>query len=155
MSHGSEASVESRSGWIPILGAIVWIWALYTLYNVSRFGGAVLFDLSTTSRIMGVHDGERIRSAVGLTYHGLPGALLVLVQIGLVVAALLASLSRETTRRRLAGVSLTLWSLLWLVNSIWMETLMGGEHPSDTTMLVLVTVAVGAWTALRWKPVSD
>ena len=56
---------------LNILGVITWLWAIYTLIAVGRYGGAVLFDLSTTSRIMGVRNGAEITSAIGLTWHGL------------------------------------------------------------------------------------
>ena len=59
------ASTGSRTGAaspvkriaIALFDAVTWAWILWTLYQVARYGGAVLFDPSTTSRIMAVISG--------------------------------------------------------------------------------------------------
>ena len=68
---------------------VAWGWVLWTLYLVGRFGGAVLLDTSTTSRLMAVRTGEHVDSAIGLTYTGIGGAAIVVTEI-LVIAAALA-----------------------------------------------------------------
>ena len=56
------------------------LWIGYAVSAVLSVGGAVLVDLSTTGRIMSVRNDELIVSAIGLTYHGAGGAILVVVQ---------------------------------------------------------------------------
>ena len=46
-----------------ILGALTTLWILYTLYQVSRFGGAVVIDPGTISRIMAVRNEDVITTA--------------------------------------------------------------------------------------------
>jgi len=133
-----------------LLDAATWAWVLWTLYQVARYGGAVLFDPSTTSRIMGVVSGDRIDSAIGLTYTGWWGALLVVVELVLVGAALWWSHGARDARRRASLVLLAGWTLLWLGNSIWMEQLAAGRHVSRTSIVVVATVVVLARAVLRW-----
>lgn len=134
-----------------VLGGLTLVWVAYTLYVVGRYGGAVIVDTGTTSRIMGVREGERVFSAIGLTYTGIGGAVLVVLELFIVVAALLLSVSKCSMRRRLGLVLLCLWTLLWLGNSLWMETLTGWRHASGTSMLAVATIVVLAWSALRWR----
>jgi hypothetical protein len=138
--------------WIEIaLGIVALGWVAYTVYQVGRFGGAVLLDLSTTSRIMSVRNGEQIISAIGLTYTGFGGAVLVVAELLVVGGAAGLSLSRRTTLRRSSLIVLSCWALLWLGNALWMERLSGGRHPSQTSLLAGVVVALLAWAALRWR----
>jgi hypothetical protein len=80
------------------------------------------------------------------------GAVLVVVELLVVAGALGLTLTSTARPRRIGLVLLCTWALLWLGNSIWMETLTGGRHVSGTTLLGVVVLAVLAWTALRWKP---
>lgn len=125
-------------------------WVLWTLYLVGRFGGAVVMDPSTTSRIMAVRNNQQVHSAIGLTYHGIGGAVLVVAELLLLIAALTLSLSGRTLLRRAGLAVLSCWSLLWLGNALWMEHLAGGDHVTKTTLLAAVTIAMLAWAALRW-----
>ncbi|MHC4948923.1 MAG: hypothetical protein ACYTG1_11780 [Planctomycetota bacterium] len=134
-----------------ILGLVTWAWTLWTLALVGRFGGAVLLDPGTTSRIMATGTGTRLHSAFGLTYHGVEGAVVVVAELLVVGAALLASLGQSVRVRRPALVILVAWAGLWLANSIWMEQLSGGRHPTDTTLVGLAAIAVLGWTVLRWR----
>ncbi len=135
---------------VLVYGAITWLFVIYTLIAVGRYGGAVLFDLSTTSRIMAVRNGDVIHSAIGLTWHGLPGAVLVVLELVLVAGAMVLSLNKAVGKRRIGGVILILWALLWLGNSIWMETLMAWRHVTTTSLLFVATLAVATWVGLRW-----
>lgn len=132
------------------LGVVAWGWVIWTLYLVARFGGAVLLDLSTTSRLMGVRNGDDVDSAIAMTYHGLGGAVLVVVELLVIAAALALSLSRKLNLRRTGLVVLSCWALLWLGNALWMERLSGGRHPTQTSLLAIAVVALVAWAALRW-----
>jgi hypothetical protein len=132
------------------LGAVAWAWVLWTLYLVGRFGGAVLLDPSTTSRIMSVRNGDHIDSAVGLTYHGVGGAAVVVAELGVVAGALLLSMSRRVRLRRTSLAVLSGWALLWLGNALWMERLTGGRHANQTSLLAIIVVVLLAWAGLRW-----
>ena len=127
----------------------------WTIYLVGRFGGAVLLDQTTTSRIMAVRTiGQDIDSAIGLTYDGFAGAVLVIVELLVVVWALGGTLSRRAGSRRLGLAVLVGWTLLWLANSIWMETLTHWRHASMTSVIAGATVVVVAFAALRWRSAS-
>ena len=152
------ASTGSRTGAaspvkriaIALFDAVTWAWILWTLYQVARYGGAVLFDPSTTSRIMAVISGERIDSAIGLTYTGWCGALLVVVELVLVGTALWWSHGARVARRRASLVLLAGWTLLWLGNSIWMEQLSAGRHASRTSIVAVAAGLLLARAVLRW-----
>ena len=116
------------------------------------FGGAVLLDQSATGRIMSAWTiGTDIDSAIGLTYTGLEGAVLMIVELLVVAWALLGTLSRRALPRRVGLTVLVLWTSLWLANSIWMETLWNWRHPSMTSVIAGATVVVVVFAALRWK----
>jgi hypothetical protein len=133
------------------LGFVAWGWVLWTLYQVGRFGGAVLVDPSTTGRIMAVRTDDQVHSAVLLTYQGIGGAVLVVVELLVVSAALALSCSTRHALRRAGLVVLCAWALLWLGNALWMERLMGGMHVVNTSLLAVVVVITMAWAALRWR----
>jgi len=103
-----------------LLGAFVVVWTGYTLSAVARYGGAVLADLSTTGRIMAVRNDELVYSAVGLTYHGVIGAMLVVVEI------------------------IVVWTALWLGNAIWLRT-RGWDSPADFAIMVAAMFVTLAW----------
>jgi hypothetical protein len=98
-----------------MLGLFVVSWTGYTVSAVLRYGGAVLLDLNTTGRIMSVRSDDLIHSAIGLTYHGAGGALLVVIETLVVLAALWFGI-RGYGARRLAAVTVVVgWTALWLV----------------------------------------
>ncbi|MCP3903783.1 MAG: hypothetical protein GY715_09125 [Planctomycetes bacterium] len=140
-----------RRAAIVILGALTVLWILWTLYPVARYGGAVVVDPSTTSRIMGTRVGDEVHSAVGLTYTGIGGAMLVIVELLLVGAALVVSLRRPITARRAGLVVLVLWTGLWLGNALWMERLAGGQHVTGTIPVMVALLVVLGWAAVRWR----
>ena len=132
-------------------GIITTGWTLWTLFLVARFGGAVLLDPSTTSRIWAVRNDNDITSAIGLTYHGIPGAVLVSLELILIFASLILAVRQRLTPRRAGLVGLGAWSLLWLVNALWMERLAGGDHAVLTIPIAIATLIVLAFGALRWR----
>ncbi len=129
-----------------ILGALTTLWILYTLYQVSRFGGAVVIDPGTISRIMAVRNEDVITTAIGLTYHGLAGAVLVVTQVLVVSGALVGALL-STGRRRVPAIGvLAAWTGLWLGNALWLRT-HGWQHGTSTIgMAVALALALG-WLA--------
>ena len=129
----------------------VWAWVLWTLYVVARYGGAVLVDGSTTSRIMAVRSAGQIDSAIGLTYTGIGGALLVLVELVLVGASLYLSRSPRDPLRRAALLVIVAWTLLWLGNSLWLAPLSGGGQIARVGLAALATLVVLLRTVLRWN----
>ena len=138
---------------VILLGAATWTWILYTLYVVGRIGGAVLVDPDTTGRIMGVRSGDHIDSALGLTYHGLSGAALVIVELVAVAAALVLTGRKPITWRRLGLVVLLAWTLLWLGNALWMESLSDASHVVRTSNIAAATIVVTVFTILRWPSI--
>lgn len=134
-----------------LCGFFTFSWTLFSLYVVARLGGAVVLDPETTSRVMSTGINGRLYSAIGLTYTGVAGAALVIAQLVLVVGALVAILLPTRRVRRLGLTVIVLWALLWLGNSIWMETLSGGSHPSGTSLLGVVVLVILAFAVLRWQ----
>ncbi len=128
-----------------LLGAFVVVWTGYTLSAIVRYGGAVLVDLNTTGRIMAVRNDELVHSAVGLTYHGVAGAILVVVEIVAVLAALWFGL-RGGDWKKLAAV-LVAWTALGLGNAIWLQT-HGWNSPADFAIIVAAMFATLAWAGL-------
>ena len=125
------------------LGFLTSAWIVYTLYAVLRFGGAVVVDPSTTGRIMSVRSGDQIVSSIGLNYHGLAGALLVVVEVVVVMAALVGAIHAHDRRRLLARGALVAWTALWLGNALWLRS-HGWRHGADTILMaVALALAVG------------
>ena len=120
-----------------VAGSIAWLWSIFTIFQVGRFGGAVVIDASTTGRIYSVRNGPEVTSAIGLSWHGILGAGIVLLELALVVTALVFSLSTRTWKRRFAAIVLSAWSLLWLGNALWMESLSAGRHPANATLIAV------------------
>ena len=130
-----------------VLGTLVLLWCAYTLSEVALYGGAVLFDPDTTSRIMAVRVDGVVYSAAGLTYNGLAGALLVVIEVAGIFAALWYGLRSSGSRKRIASIVLVLWVALWMGNAIWLKSL-GWNHPvSFATIAVAMLVTLG-WAAL-------
>ena len=127
-----------------LLGVFVVVWTGYTLSAVARYGGAVLVDLSTTGRIMAVRNDELVYSAVGLTYHGVIGAMLVVAEIIVVLAALWFGLRGSGWKKLAAVLVLVAWTALWLGNAIWLRT-RGWDSPADFAIMVAAMFVTLAW----------
>jgi hypothetical protein len=132
-----------------ILGMLVVLWTACSIFMVARFGGAVVLDPATTGRIMAVQDDGVIHSAVGLTYHGVGGAALVIAEILLVLGAIVYSFSRRPWRRALGALVLIAWTGLWFGNAWWLRAV-GWDFPLYTTLLGVAVVCVTAWLLLRF-----
>ena len=89
-----------------LLDLSVATWNGYTLSAIVLYGGAVLVDHNTTGRIMAVRGDEIVYSAVGLTYHGVVGAIHVLVEITVVLGALLLGLRGSGWKRKAGALVL-------------------------------------------------
>ena len=131
-----------------MLGLFVVSWTGYTVSAVLRYGGAVLLDLNTTGRIMSVRSDDLIHSAIGLTYHGAGGALLVVIETLVVLAALWFGI-RGYGARRLAAVTVVVgWTALWLGNAIWLQSL-GWSRSVDLWVMAAALLLTLAWAGLR------
>ena len=138
-----------RKSFTFLLGVIVVTWIGYTVSAVLLYGGAVLFDLSTTSRIMSVRNDELIHSAIGLTYHGVGGALLVFVESILVLASLWFGV-RGSGRKKLGAVLvLVAWTTLWFGNAIWLQ-FRGWSRTLDLWIIATAMFLTLVWAGLRW-----
>ena len=133
----------------------MWLWVARTLAPVVLYGGAVLVDPSTTSRIMGYRSQGQFHSAIGLTYTGLWGAAIVVAEIVLVAGALLLSRSTTDWLRRVALGVLVGWTLLWLGNAVWLDQLAGGRILPRTVLAALALVVVLTRTVLLWHKPRD
>jgi len=134
--------------WVThILGLGTTLWILYTLYAILRFGGAVVLDPDTTSRIMGVNNSGVVVSSIGLTYHGLAGAVLVVTEALVVGAALAGALFLTGRRRVLALGVLVAWTAVWLGNALWLRS-NGWQHGTST-----IGMAVALFLALGWMAI--
>ncbi|MHC5112649.1 MAG: hypothetical protein ACYTHJ_22560 [Planctomycetota bacterium] len=131
-----------------LLGLLVAIWTGYTLSAVLWFGGAVLLDFDTTSRIMSVRNDELIHSAIGLTYHGVGGALLVLIETIALLAALWFGIRADGGKRLAAVIVVVAWTALWLGNAIWLQSL-GWSRSVDLWLMVAAMLITLAWAGLR------
>ena len=134
-----------------ICGFITLGWILWTLFLIVRYGGAVFLDFSTTGRIWSVRNGDDITSAIGLTYHGIEGAALVILELSAVLASLILAMRQHLKLRRTGLVILVAWSSLWLANALWMERLTGGDHVALTIPIAIATVVVFTLAAFRWR----
>ena len=143
MPQTRRSAVSSWLTWI--FSFLSTFWVVYTLYAILRFGGAVVVDPSTTSRIMAVRNGDVLSSAVGLTYHGLSGAALVILEVVIVAAALYAGLFASGRRRQVGTLVLVAWSSLWLANALWLRSL-GWQRGSDTVGIIVLWIATVGWT---------
>jgi len=139
---------------LPI-ALVTYGWTAWTLYQVQALGRAVLGRPEATMRLMSVDNDGVVSSAIGLTYHGTGGALLAATELGLVLAAAVASGSRRARLRRPGLVVLALWSLLWLGNAVWIESLDGWNHPSATGLLAGVTAVVLVHAGSAWSRGED
>ena len=131
-----------------LLGLLVVTWTGYTLSAVLWYGGAVLLDFDTTSRIMSVRNDEFIHSAIGLTYHGVGGALLVIFETTAVLAALWFGIRASGGKRLAAALVVVAWTALWLGNAIWLQSL-GWSRSSDLWLMVAAMLLTLAWAGLR------
>jgi hypothetical protein len=134
---------------------LTWLWVARTLAPVALYGGAVLVDPSTTARIMGYRADGVLHSAVGLTFTGLGGAALVLLEIVLVAGALLLSRSTNDGLRRAALCILVGWTLLWLGNAVWLDLLAGGRASPRTIVAAVALVVVLTRTVLLWREATE
>jgi hypothetical protein len=127
-----------------IFGLLTTLWILYTLYSILRFGGAVVLDPDTTSRIMGVNNSGVVVSSVGLTYHGLAGAVLVITQVLVVGAALIGALFLAGRRRLIAMGVLVAWTGVWFGNAMWLRS-HGWQHGTSTIGMAVALVLGLGW----------
>ncbi len=97
-----------------------------------------------TARILGVNNDGRVVSAVGLTYHGLTGAVIVVFELVAVGAALVAAHLANGARRVAGLLVLSAWAVLWLANAVWLRGL-GWDHSIDAVVLGLATFAAFTW----------
>jgi hypothetical protein len=133
-----------------ITGTLTALWILYTLYQVIRYGGAVVVDPDTTARIMAVRNDAMTHSAIGLTYHGFAGAALVIAETLLILAALIGAFLLTGARRRACDLLLLSWTLLWLGNALWLQT-KGWDRIDDVAALGAVTIVLAVSVALSWR----
>lgn len=143
---GSPRIIVARSA-----GVVVWAFVLWSVYLVTRYGIATFFDPTTTCRIMAVSTGERMHSAIGLTYHGVGGAVLVAVEVIGVLAAMVLTRSRVTPVRRGALLVVLAWAALWLANALWLGEIAGWRHPVRITFVAVATLAAAVMMVLRWR----
>ncbi len=98
-----------------------WFFALGTL-------GGLLFFISQgwpgTGRttVASTTVGDIQYNAIGLTWTGRPGAVLLWFEAVIIAAAIVASVLPAMTLRRAGHGLLLAWSALWLANGIWLTS---------------------------------
>ncbi len=97
---------------------------------------------------MSVRDDDHIHSAVGLTYHGVGGAALVIAELLLVLAGLACSVFARGWMRVAGLVVLAAWTVLWLGNALWLQSL-GWNRRTDVVVLAVMMLVTVVWAALR------
>ena len=127
-----------------VSSSVATLWVVYTLYTVLRYGGAVVLDAETTGRIFGVNKDGRVVSGLGLTYHGVRGAVLVVVEIVAVGISLLAAHLASAAWRAAGLTVLVAWAVLWFGNAVWLQG-QGWDRPADTVALTVALVATVLW----------
>ncbi len=127
-----------------VAGGVATAWVAYTLYAVARYGGAVVIDPETTARIIGVNNDGRVVSAVGLTYHGVTGAVMVVFELVAVGVALTAAHVARGVRRVAALLVVSAWAVLWFSNAVWLRGL-GWDRSIDAAVLGFATFAAFTW----------
>lgn len=98
-----------------------WFFALGTL-------GGLLYFISQgwpgtgTTTVASTTVGEVTYNAIGLTYTGTPGTVLLWFEMITLGAAIVASVLPVTAVRRTGHALLVLWSALWLGNGTWLTS---------------------------------
>lgn len=86
-------------------------------------------------------------SAVGLTYHGAGGAILLVFEAIVVLAALWFGLRGRSWKRLAAVFVLVTWTALWLGNAIWLQS-RGWDRSADLGIMVVAMSLMLAWAGL-------
>jgi len=133
-----------------VCGVITGLWVAYSAWIVANPAIDLVRQTVVTVRLLGADGPDGMVGAPGLTYSGPVGGLLALAQVGLVVFAYAVSWRRPVAIRRLGLVILAGWSLLWLADSLWMESLSDWRHPSVTSGLGAAALASVFWLGFRW-----
>lgn len=115
-----ERGVESV--WKRIPDLVFWLFMLGSAGYLGRMGGTGLWD----RLVLGAPDATgthffRIDSpawtAPGLTYEGIPGALLALGEAGAVLVGLVMLFASRLRARVLASMIVVAWASLWAANA--------------------------------------
>lgn len=113
-------TLTRRAADLAATGA-AWFFALGTL------GGLVFFiskgwpGTGRTTVYSATADGVR-HDAVGLTWDGASGTVLLWTEAIVIAAAIVASALPVTALRRAGHATLLAWSALWLANGIWITS---------------------------------
>ncbi len=133
-----------------LTGILTLAWTLFSLFAIFGAANVVFTSPDTTVNMMSVTNNQATHAGFGLSYHGTAGAALLVAQLLIVAAAIPLALMRPLITRRIALAILTVWTLLWLGNTLWMEYLSGGDHPAAAIPAVILTAVVIAFAGLRW-----
>jgi hypothetical protein len=131
-----------------------WVFALGTLMQV--LGYFVLSWLEPVGnrycQLWVSTIGGHVYEPIGLTYRGMAGQALAGGQAAYIIAALVLSLMRYATLRRIGHICLIAWAIVWLSNAVWF-VLLGSMNFTGTdagliAALCMCTVlrAVLTWT---------
>ena len=90
---------------------------------------------TTTTTIASTTINGRTYNAIGLSFYGVGGAVLLGAELLLIATAIILTLRPATVARRVGHVILVGWSALWLANAIWLLAI---NEPRSVTTLILV-----------------
>lgn len=151
VSRWNPGSIVNAGAWVFLvgsLGPLLWLLSDYPASHKDPAARRYIFHTQI--------DGQREYSALGLTYEGRSGCLLLLGEIVIVLLAATLSILRADALRRTGLLMLTAWAALWTGNAILMDVVspFWGFHLAVVLTGVFFILAIGR-TLLRWQPVSS
>jgi hypothetical protein len=134
-----------------LLGTVVTLWTAFTVVQVMRHGAVLLLEPGGTGRIMSVQNDGVVHASLGLTYHGVPGALLAIGEILVVLVAQVFGLFGRGWLRLAARLVIVAWASLWFGNAHRLQGI-GWDRATDETLLGLAALLAVAWAvSAAWR----
>ncbi len=112
--------------WKRLPELVFWVFLIGTVAYLGRLGGVDLWDRAfhgaegvSSTRIFLVNNPAAAETwtAPGLTYEGIPGAILALVEAGAVALGALLLFARRLRMRILGSMIVVAWTALWVANN--------------------------------------
>ena len=97
-----------------------WFFIAFSLVSLLSMTAAKWADPGGDIALYQASDGGVAHGAFALTYNGVLGLFLVMIQLLAVAAAAVISLSSKTRRRRIAHGVLIAWAALWMFNFMYL-----------------------------------
>jgi hypothetical protein len=148
--------VPSRKSLRTFAVAGAWFFIVVSLAHLLWAVGHKWSDPAGTYKLYHAVVGDRSYDALGLTYRGTLGLIMVMGQALLVAAAAVASVlpwQRSLKLRRMGHGVLCAWAALWALDLIWLASI---DHQVDSiaqaTLLCLLLGCTGYRATMGWSP---